>query len=126
MAKVLVVDDSKFMRLTLKNMIEKQTGHIVVGEAEDDTQALNQYKLLKPDLVTMDVIMPVESGLLAVKNIIAFDPNALIIMVSAMGQEKVIEEAKSLGAKGFITKPVKLDELVQKIDQLIPKDKQQK
>ena len=118
MAKILVVDDSKFMRLTLSNYIEKKSNgkHQVVGEAADDMNALVQYKAVRPDVVTMDIIMPMESGLKAVKDIKAFDPSARIIMVSAMGQEKIVEEAKTLGANGFITKPVKPEELLKEID----------
>jgi two-component system chemotaxis response regulator CheY len=121
MAKVLVVDDSKFMRLTLANYIEKKSGgkHQVVGEAADDQSAVAKYRELRPDVVTMDIIMPVESGLKAVKEITSFDPKSRIIMVSAMGQEKICDEAKSLGAKGFITKPVKPEELLREIDRVL-------
>ena len=93
MAKVLVVDDSKFMRLTLKNFLEKnsENSHTVIGEAENVSQAVERYTELKPDLVTMDIIMPEESGLEAVKKILAIDPSAQIIMVSAMGQEKIVD-----------------------------------
>jgi len=118
MAKILVVDDSKFMRLTLKNMLEK-AGHQVIGEAENDTEALSQFKLLKPDLVTMDIIMPIDSGIIAVKRIIELDPSAKIIMVSAMGQEKIVEDAKQAGAKGFVVKPVKKEELLDAIKRML-------
>lgn len=117
MAKVLVVDDSAFMRLTLKHFLI-QCGHEVIGEAEDATSAIQKYQELKPDLVTMDIVMPVETGLDAVKKILQSDPQAKIVMVSAMGQEKIIAEAKSLGAKGFITKPVQkgmLEETLKKV-----------
>jgi len=121
MAKILVVDDSKFMRLILKNCIEKDSKgkHLVVGEAEKDEEAIVKYKELKPDLVTMDIIMPVESGLFAVKQIMEFDPQARIIMVSAMGQEKIVEEAVQLGAKGMIAKPVKGPDLLAMIDKVM-------
>ncbi len=121
MARILVVDDSKFMRLILKNYLEKDSGgkHQVVGEAERDQEAVEKYKELKPDLVTMDIIMPVESGLAAVKQIVEFDPKARIIMVSAMGQEKIVEEAVSLGAKGMIVKPVKSQDLLAMVEKTI-------
>ena len=123
MAKVLVVDDSKFMRLIIKNYLEKDSGgeHQVVGEAEDGTVAIEKYKALKPDLVTMDIIMPVESGLMAVKGIMEFDRNAKIIMVSAMGQEKIADEAQKLGAKAFVVKPVKSEDLLGCIKKLLGK-----
>ncbi|OGS17143.1 MAG: hypothetical protein A2219_03360 [Elusimicrobia bacterium RIFOXYA2_FULL_50_26] len=121
MANVLVVDDSKFMRLILKNGIENDSGkkHKVVGEAEDGASAVAKYKELKPDIITMDIIMPVESGLQAVQKIMELDPSAKIIMVSAMGQEKIVEEAMKLGAKGFVTKPVKNEELLASIEKII-------
>jgi two-component system chemotaxis response regulator CheY len=121
MAKILVVDDSKFMRMTLKNLIEKSFNgaHSVVGEAGTAAEATEKYLLLKPDLVTMDIIMPQESGLEAVKKIIAHSPTARIIMVSAMGQEKIVEEAIALGAKSFVIKPVKTEELIKTIEKAL-------
>jgi two-component system, chemotaxis family, chemotaxis protein CheY len=123
MATVLIVDDSKFMRLTLKNLIEKKSGgkHVVIGEAEDSATALQKYKELKPDIVTMDIILPVDGGLKAVTDIILFDPKACILMVTAMGQEKIIEEAMGLGAKGFVIKPVNPDKLLSSLDILAGK-----
>jgi two-component system chemotaxis response regulator CheY len=118
MSRVLVVDDSKFMRMALKNILNK-AGMEVVGEAEKDIEAVEKYKELKPDLVTMDVIMPTESGLNAVRDICNYDPGARIIMVSAMGQESIIEEAMSLGAKGFVVKPVKSEELAKAISKAL-------
>ena len=121
--RTLVVDDSKFMRLTLKNFLEKNSGntHQVIGEAENVSQAVERYTQLKPDLVTMDIIMPEESGLEAVKKILAIDSTAQIIMVSAMGQEKIVEEALALGAQAFITKPIKPDELLKTIEKVLSK-----
>jgi len=114
MARILVVDDSKFMRLILKNYFEKDSAdkHEVVGEAESGDQAVLKYKELKPDLVTMDIIMPAESGIDAVKQILAIDAKAKVIMVTAMGQEKIVAEAKKIGVKGFITKPIKPEDLL--------------
>ncbi len=119
MANILVVDDSQFMQLTLKNILEKDNKHKVIGTAKDDISAVEKYKELKPDLVTMDIIMPVESGLRAVKNILEYDKSAKIIMVSAMGQEKIVEEALQLGAKGFIVKPVVPQKLLEMIDKVL-------
>jgi len=121
MANVLIVDDSKFMRLTLKNFLEKNSGgaHKVVGEAENAPEAVDKYFQLKPDIVTMDIIMPEEVGIEAVKKIVSKDPSAKIIMVSAMGQEKIVEEAIQSGAKAFITKPVKAEELLKTIERVL-------
>ncbi|MFH1768756.1 MAG: response regulator [Candidatus Omnitrophota bacterium] len=121
MAKILVVDDSKFMRLTLKNIIEKYFGgtHAVVGEAASAAEAVEKFLSLQPELITMDIIMPEESGLEAVKRIIAHSPTARIIMVSAMGQEKIVEEAIAMGAKSFVIKPVKTEDLIKTIKKVL-------
>jgi two-component system chemotaxis response regulator CheY len=121
MATILIVDDSKFMRLTLKNLIERsfKGAHQVIGEAEDTPEALEKYKQLRPDLVTMDIILPTESGLECVKRIVAFDANAKVIMVSAMGQDKIMEEALAFGAKAFVVKPIKPEELVKAISSIL-------
>ena len=104
MANVLVVDDAKFMRMTLKNMLNN-TSYKIVGEAENGEEAIEQYRILQPDLVTMDITMPVMDGLNAAKLILAEFPAAKIIMCSAMGQQKMVIEAIEAGAKDFIVKP---------------------
>jgi two-component system chemotaxis response regulator CheY len=119
MANVLVVDDSKFMRLILKNILAKDNKHTVIGEAENGVDAFNKYKELHPDLVTMDIIMPIETGLAAVRKMVEYDKNVRIIMVSAMGQEKIVEEAMQLGAKGFVVKPVKPEVLLEMIEKVL-------
>ncbi len=121
MAKILVVDDSQFMRLTLKNFLEKNSrgAHQIIGEAETAEESVRKYTELKPEVVTMDIIMPKEVGIEAVKKIIAIDPSAKIIMVSAMGQEKVVEEAMAAGAKAFVTKPVKPETLLAAVTKVI-------
>lgn len=121
MANVLIVDDSKFMRLTLKNFLEKNSAgaHKIIGEAENAAEGVEKYFRLKPDIVTMDIIMPEEVGIEAVKKIIAGDPAAKIIMVSAMGQERIVEESLAAGAKAFVTKPVKPDELLKTVEKVL-------
>lgn len=108
MARVLIVDDAKFMRMTLSNILIK-ADHNIVGEAENGRQAVEMYREHQPDLVTMDITMPEMSGLEAVKEIRKEFPNAIIIMCSAMGQQKMVVEAIEAGAKDFIVKP--FDEL---------------
>ncbi|WP_153124088.1 response regulator [Peribacillus tepidiphilus] len=108
MARILIVDDAKFMRLTLSNILHK-ANHEVVGEGENGQDAVKLYRELKPDLVTMDITMPVMSGIDAVKEIKKEFPDAKIIMCSAMGQQKMVVEAIEAGAKDFIVKP--FDEL---------------
>lgn len=104
MAKVLIVDDALFMRVAISKMFT-EWGYEVIGEAANGKEAIAQYETLQPDLVTMDVTMPVMSGIDAVKEIIKKYPTARIIMVTALGQQRLIREALESGAKDFITKP---------------------
>lgn len=109
MAKVLVVDDIAIMRHIIKGHLEK-LGHTVVAEAGDGNKALQQYKLFKPDIVSMDITMPAENGVKngieALRLIKEFDSEAKVIMVTSHGEEKLVIEALTLGAKGYILKPV--------------------
>lgn len=117
MNKVLIVDDATFMRASLKLMLERN-GYEVIGEAENGQVAFMKYKELKPDIVTMDITMPVCDGIQAVKLIKEFDTLAKIVMVSSMGQEWFVREAVLAGAKGFIVKPYKEDYVVQALNKL--------
>ncbi len=108
MKKVLVVDDAAFMRVSIKNMLSKHN-YEVVGEAENGKVALAKYQELSPDIVTMDITMPEMDGLESLKKILALNPAANVVMVSAMGQESMVREAVLTGAKGFIVKPFKED-----------------
>lgn len=104
MKRILIVDDSAFMRNMIKNGLV-ENGFEVVGEAENGMDAIQKYKQLWPDIVTMDITMPRLSGLAAVGMIREIDKDAKIIMVSAMGQESFIKEAINTGAVDFIVKP---------------------
>jgi two-component system, chemotaxis family, chemotaxis protein CheY len=104
MKRILIVDDAGFMRLALKDMLKKN-GYDVLGEAENGARAIELYKELQPDIVTMDITMPVMDGIEALTKIKELDSKAIVIMVSAMGQEEKIKEAIFAGAKGFIIKP---------------------
>ena len=105
---VVIVDDTAFMRLRLKNIMESN-GYEVIGEGMDGEQAIELYKQHKPSLVTMDITMPKMDGISAVKEILAYDAGAAIIMVSAMGQKALVMEALSAGAKDFVLKPFQPD-----------------
>ncbi len=118
MAKIMIVDDAAFMRITIKNMLQKSE-HEVVGEAENGRVAVEKYRELKPDIVTMDITMPEMDGLAALKAIRAEDPNAKVIMVSAMGQEAMVRDAVLNGARGFIVKPFKEDGILSAINKLL-------
>lgn len=109
--RVLVVDDATFMRVSIKNTLTKN-GFEVVGEAENGKIGVAKYMELSPDIVTLDITMPEMDGLDALKAIVKIDPKAVVIMVSAMGQESMVREAVMAGAKGFIVKPFKEDVLI--------------
>ena len=104
MKKIVVVDDAEFMRLALKTSLEKN-GYEVVGEAENGLKGLELYKSKKPDIITLDITMPIMEGIATLKEIMKYDPKANVIMVSALGQETKVRQAVILGAKSFIVKP---------------------
>ncbi|SHF36720.1 response regulator [Desulforamulus putei] len=116
--RILIVDDAAFMRMMIKNILTKN-GYEVVGEAENGAVALQLYKELKPDLVTMDITMPEMDGIQGVKAIRAVDPNANIIMCSAMGQQSMVMEAIQAGAKDFIVKPFQQDRILQAVERVL-------
>jgi len=104
--RVLIVDDALFMRNMLKDIFVR-AGHTVVGEAANGEEAVARYRELKPQLVTMDIVMPMKSGIEALKEIRREDPAACVVMCSALGQDALVVEAVQSGAKDFIVKPFK-------------------
>ena len=119
-AKVLVVDDSALIRkILIKLLIEN--GYQVVGEATNGQEGLDLYKELKPDLVTLDVTMPVMDGVEALRQIIAFDSGAKVAMITAAGQKEKLIEALKIGAKLFTTKPFNEDEVLSSLGELLKK-----
>lgn len=102
--RVLISDDAIFMRTMLKDILKKE-GYEICGEARTGEEAVQKYKELKPDLVTMDIVMPNKDGIQAVKEIIEHDPQAKILMCSAMGQQSLVIEAIQAGARDFVVKP---------------------
>ncbi|GAA0417756.1 MAG: response regulator [Bacillota bacterium] len=118
MAKILVVDDAKFMRVTLSTILTSEQ-HEVVGEAENGEEAIKLYQELQPDLVTMDITMPVMNGIDAIKEICRINKNAMIIVCSAMGQQKVVVEAIESGAKDFIIKPFDEDRVLDTVNRVL-------
>ncbi len=118
MAKtVLIVDDSAFMRMLLKKILTKN-GYEVVGEAESGEEAIELYKEKRPDICLVDIIMPGMNGIEAVRKIKEIDPDAKIIMCSSVGQQSMVTDAISAGAKGFITKPFKESKVIEEIQKL--------
>ncbi|MBC7092691.1 response regulator [Candidatus Bipolaricaulota bacterium] len=109
---VLIVDDAAFMRMMIKDILVKN-GYEVAGEAENGVAAVQMYRELKPDAVTMDITMPEMDGITAVREIKKLDPQARIIMCSAMGQEPMVVEAIQAGARDFVVKPFQKERVLQ-------------
>lgn len=119
MAKnILIVDDAAFMRMMIKDILTKN-GYNVVGEAENGAKAIEKYGELKPDLVLMDITMPEVDGIAALKKIKGSDPNAMIIMCSAMGQQAMVIESIQAGAKDFIVKPFQPDRVLEAVKKVV-------
>jgi len=121
MANILIVDDAIFMRKMLSDIFIKD-GHTIVGEAENAKEAIEKYKELKPDIVTMDIIMPEIdniNAIKAVKEICNNNANAKVLMVSAMGQQELVVESIQAGAKDFIVKPFQPSNISAAVERLI-------
>lgn len=116
--KILIVDDATFMRTMLKDILSKG-GYKVVGEAENGKIAIEKYKELKPDLVTMDITMPEMDGIQAMKQLKIIDPKAIVLMCSAMGQEGMVIESIQAGARDFIVKPFQKERVLQAIKNVL-------
>ena len=111
MAKVLVCDDSRYIRSTISKILT-EIGHEVVGEADNGEDVLVKYFNLRPDIVTMDVIMPKKHGIDALRELMQNDPNARVIIVSAVTHEPLIKKGLELGALSFLTKPFTANEFI--------------
>ncbi len=115
---VLICDDAIFMRRMVGDIL-KQAGFEVVGEAETGTQAVEEYRRLRPDLVMMDIVMPEMGGVDAVREITKFDPSAKVLMCSAMGQESLVVEAIQAGAKDFVVKPFQSSRVLETVQRVL-------
>jgi two-component system chemotaxis response regulator CheY len=115
---VLVCDDAIFMRTMIADILT-QAGYKVVGEAESGVEAVKQYQELKPDLVTMDIVMPEMGGIDAVREIVKMYPEARILMCSAMGQQALVVEAIQAGAKDFVVKPFQPARVLEAVQRLL-------
>jgi two-component system chemotaxis response regulator CheY len=116
--RVLITDDAMFMRVTLKNILT-QNGYEVAGEASNGKEAIRLYQDLKPDLVTMDITMPEMDGITALKEIKRVDPDAIVVMCTAMGQKNLVVEAIQAGAKDFIVKPFQPPRVLESLNKLL-------
>jgi two-component system, chemotaxis family, chemotaxis protein CheY len=118
MANVLVVDDAAFMRMMMKNILE-QNGFTVIGEATNGNEAVERYRTLRPDVVTLDITMPEKDGLQALKEIRELDPHAKVIMASAMGQQSMVVEAVRSGASDFVVKPFEQHRVIEALQKVV-------
>ncbi|RKY36018.1 MAG: hypothetical protein DRP78_04680 [Candidatus Omnitrophota bacterium] len=122
---VLVVDDAVFMRKMLADILSKE-GYVILGEAENGKEAIAKYEQLKPGLVTMDIVMPkVDNidGIEAVRRIRLRHPDAVILMVSAMGQHALVVEAIQAGARDFVTKPFQPSRVIEAANRVLETQK---
>ncbi|MFA4948124.1 MAG: response regulator [Candidatus Krumholzibacteriia bacterium] len=120
--RVLIVDDAIFMRKMISDILV-ENGMEIVGEADTGAKAVEKYMELRPDLVTMDIIMPEMNGIDAVRKIMEFDSKARIVMCSALGQQALVQEAITAGAKDFLIKPfnsARVVEVIAKVFNQVP------
>ncbi len=115
---VLVCDDAVFMRTMLGDILQ-EAGFTVVGEADTGAKAVAKYKELRPDLVTMDIVMPDMGGIEAVREITSFDPDAKVVMCSAMGQQALVVDAIEAGAKDFVVKPFQPSRVLESVQRVL-------
>jgi two-component system chemotaxis response regulator CheY len=115
---VLICDDAVFMRTMISDILE-ESGYEIIGQAESGVQAIERYKALRPDLVTMDIVMPDMGGIDAVREITSFDANAKILMCSAMGQQALVVEAIQAGAKDFVVKPFQPSRVLEAVQRVL-------
>ncbi len=117
MAKILIVDDAEFLRVRLTRMLD--TDGYQVFQAENGLRAVAVYKEIQPDVVLMDITMPEMDGLAALKEIVSHDPQARVVMLTALGQESVVLEAVKSGARDFVVKPFEHDRVIKAITKLL-------
>lgn len=120
MARIMLVDDSAIVRKNLRAILES-VGHEIVAEAYDGKDVLDIYAKCNPDLVTMDIGMPIIDGITALKLLVRTDLNARVVMISALGQKTKVLEAITIGAKSFIIKPFEKDKVIEVINNVLKK-----
>ncbi|NTV51552.1 MAG: response regulator [Candidatus Firestonebacteria bacterium] len=116
-SRILIVDDASFMRMMLRNILTSH-GHTIVAEAENGLKAIEAYQQSKPDIMLIDLIMPEMGGIEAVKRIMEIDPQAKVVICSAMGQQALVVEAMQAGACDFIIKPFQPTSVIEAVQKL--------
>jgi two-component system chemotaxis response regulator CheY len=117
---VLIVDDALFMRSMIRDILTGSGRFEIAGEAETGREAIERYSELRPGIVTMDIVMPQMDGIEATRRILAIDPEANVVMCSALGQEALVIESMSAGARDFIVKPFSPDRVLDVLDSVVP------
>jgi two-component system chemotaxis response regulator CheY len=118
--RILIVDDAAFMREMLRDILTEE-GSEIAAEAADGDEAVRAFGENSPDLVLLDIVMPRKSGLEALREIVALDPGAVVVMCSALGQESLVMEALDAGAKDFVVKPFKPDRAIEVVRKALKK-----
>ncbi|MCU4924860.1 response regulator [Halobacteria archaeon AArc-dxtr1] len=113
---VLITDDSDFMRDLLRQILEGE--HTVVGEGENGVEAVELYKETEPDVVLMDIVMPIKDGIEATDAITDYDPDATVIMCTSVEQAEQMKDSIKVGAEGYITKPFQKESVLKEIESL--------
>ena len=117
--RVLLVDDAAFMRSMIREILEGSGEFEIVGEAKTGVEAIEMYRDLDPDLVTMDIVMPEMDGVEATKEILQIDPEAVVVVCSALGQEALVIESLAAGARDFLVKPFAADKVFRTLEGLL-------
>lgn len=117
--RVLIVDDALFMRSMIKDILTTSGRYEVVGEAANGREAIEKFQQIQPEVLTMDIVMPVMDGIEATREILKLDPGVKIVMCSALGQEPLVIESIAVGAKDFIVKPFTPEKVLKVLDQIV-------
>ena len=120
MAKILIADDSDAIRLVLKDILSIGE-HEVLAEANDGAEAVNLYQQYSPQILLLDLAMPKKDGLTVVKEVIAYDPDAKIILITASDDQKIINQCLEHGAKSHISKPFDFNTVLKAITDILAK-----
>lgn len=122
--KILIVDDALFMRSMIRDILTSSGRYDVIGEAHNGRDAIEKFQELRPDLITMDIVMPEMDGIQATREILKLNPKMKIVICSALGQEPLVIESIAAGARDFIVKPFTPERVLQIIDQVWNAEKQ--